>query len=122
MATQRYPSVNGTAIPETPVGSNATIFERDALLAVAEVVVLAVILVMALLSNGLVLMVLLRRGKRHSPLHQFMLNLCVADLVVALFQVTHRHTHKDTHNDCWCVDESVRTLKSFRTYVILKYI
>ncbi|NP_001265801.1 vasopressin V2 receptor-like [Oryzias latipes] len=87
MATQRYPSVNGTAIPETPVGSNATIFERDALLAVAEVVVLAVILVMALLSNGMVLMVLLRRGKRHSPLHQFMLNLCVADLVVALFQV-----------------------------------
>uniref|UniRef100_A0A3P9K9Q7 Arginine vasopressin receptor 2 n=1 Tax=Oryzias latipes TaxID=8090 RepID=A0A3P9K9Q7_ORYLA len=87
MATQRYPSVNGTAIPETPVGSNATIFERDALLAVAEVVVLAVILVMALLSNGLVLMVLLKRGKRHSPLHQFMLNLCVADLVVALFQV-----------------------------------
>uniref|UniRef100_A0A3B4H622 Vasopressin V2 receptor n=1 Tax=Pundamilia nyererei TaxID=303518 RepID=A0A3B4H622_9CICH len=60
---------------------------RDALLAVAEVVVLAVILVMALLGNGLVLVVLLRRRRHHNPLHQFMLNLCVADLVVALFQV-----------------------------------
>uniref|UniRef100_G3P901 Vasopressin V2 receptor n=1 Tax=Gasterosteus aculeatus aculeatus TaxID=481459 RepID=G3P901_GASAC len=61
--------------------------ERDALLAVAEVVVLTVILVMALLGNGLVLVVLLRRRQHHNPLHQFMLNLCVADLVVALFQV-----------------------------------
>ncbi|XP_024149127.1 vasopressin V2 receptor [Oryzias melastigma] len=87
MATQRYLSLNGTATPVTPVSSNGTSNERDALLAVAEVVVLAVILVMALLSNGLVLMVLLRQGKRHSPLHQFMINLCVADLVVALFQV-----------------------------------
>uniref|UniRef100_A0A3B4WIE9 Vasopressin V2 receptor n=1 Tax=Seriola lalandi dorsalis TaxID=1841481 RepID=A0A3B4WIE9_SERLL len=60
---------------------------RDTLLAVAEVVVLAVILVMALLGNGLVLVVLLRRRLHHNPLHQFMLNLCLADLVVALFQV-----------------------------------
>uniref|UniRef100_A0A8C5AHU7 G-protein coupled receptors family 1 profile domain-containing protein n=1 Tax=Gadus morhua TaxID=8049 RepID=A0A8C5AHU7_GADMO len=62
-------------------------WERDALLAVAEVVVLAVILAMALLGNGLVLAVLLRRRRRHNPLHQFMMNLCLADLVVALFQV-----------------------------------
>uniref|UniRef100_A0A3B4TPK9 Vasopressin V2 receptor n=1 Tax=Seriola dumerili TaxID=41447 RepID=A0A3B4TPK9_SERDU len=61
--------------------------QRDTLLAVAEVVVLAVILVMALLGNGLVLVVLLRRRRHHNPLHQFMLNLCLADLVVALFQV-----------------------------------
>uniref|UniRef100_A0A087XZI9 Arginine vasopressin receptor 2 n=1 Tax=Poecilia formosa TaxID=48698 RepID=A0A087XZI9_POEFO len=60
---------------------------RDPLLAVAEVVVLAVILLLALVGNGLVLVVLLRRKQNHSPLHQFMLNLCVADLVVALFQV-----------------------------------
>uniref|UniRef100_A0A3B3WJ16 Vasopressin V2 receptor n=1 Tax=Poecilia mexicana TaxID=48701 RepID=A0A3B3WJ16_9TELE len=52
-----------------------------------QVVVLAVILLLALVGNGLVLMVLLRRKQNHSPLHQFMLNLCVADLVVALFQV-----------------------------------
>ncbi|XP_028438201.1 vasopressin V2 receptor [Perca flavescens] len=61
--------------------------QRDAVLAVAEVVVLAIILVMALLGNGLVLVVLLRRRGHHNPLHQFMLNLCLADLVVALFQV-----------------------------------
>uniref|UniRef100_A0A3Q0R758 Vasopressin V2 receptor n=1 Tax=Amphilophus citrinellus TaxID=61819 RepID=A0A3Q0R758_AMPCI len=71
----------------TPTGANVTEWQRDALLAVAEVVVLAVILVMALLGNGLVLVVLLRRRRHHNPLHQFMLNLCVADLVVALFQV-----------------------------------
>uniref|UniRef100_A0A665UDN2 Vasopressin V2 receptor n=1 Tax=Echeneis naucrates TaxID=173247 RepID=A0A665UDN2_ECHNA len=66
---------------------NVTGWQRDALLAVAEVVVLAVILVMALLGNGLVLVVLLRRRRHHNPLHLFMLNLCLADLVVALFQV-----------------------------------
>uniref|UniRef100_A0A3P9DNM9 Vasopressin V2 receptor n=1 Tax=Maylandia zebra TaxID=106582 RepID=A0A3P9DNM9_9CICH len=74
-------------VRKTPTGANATERERDALLAVAEVVVLAVIFVMALLGNGLVLVVLLRRRRHHNPLHQFMLNLCVADLVVALFQV-----------------------------------
>uniref|UniRef100_A0A3P8VM55 Vasopressin V2 receptor n=1 Tax=Cynoglossus semilaevis TaxID=244447 RepID=A0A3P8VM55_CYNSE len=68
--------------------ANGTDVERDNLLAVAEVVVLAVILVMALLGNSLVLVVLLRQRRRHrNPLHQFMLNLCLADLVVALFQV-----------------------------------
>uniref|UniRef100_A0A3Q3L6V6 Vasopressin V2 receptor n=1 Tax=Mastacembelus armatus TaxID=205130 RepID=A0A3Q3L6V6_9TELE len=71
----------------TPVGTNVTHWERDALLAVAEVVVLAVILLMALLGNGLVLAVLLRRRRHHNPMHQSMLNLCLADLVVALFQV-----------------------------------
>uniref|UniRef100_A0A671V9W6 Vasopressin V2 receptor n=1 Tax=Sparus aurata TaxID=8175 RepID=A0A671V9W6_SPAAU len=71
----------------TPAGTNVTDWERDALLAVGEVVVLAVIFVMALLGNGLVLVVLLRRRGHHNPLHQFMLNLCVADLVVAFFQV-----------------------------------
>uniref|UniRef100_A0A3Q1KHM6 Vasopressin V2 receptor n=1 Tax=Anabas testudineus TaxID=64144 RepID=A0A3Q1KHM6_ANATE len=69
------------------MGTNVTERERDALLAVAEVVVLAVILVMALLGNSLVLTVLLRRRLHHNPLHQFMLNLCLADLAVALFQV-----------------------------------
>uniref|UniRef100_A0A3Q2CSF4 Vasopressin V2 receptor n=1 Tax=Cyprinodon variegatus TaxID=28743 RepID=A0A3Q2CSF4_CYPVA len=51
------------------------------------VVVLAVILLLALTGNGLVLVVLLKRRQHQSPIHQFMLNLCVADLVVALFQV-----------------------------------
>ncbi|CAJ1084408.1 vasopressin V2 receptor-like [Xyrichtys novacula] len=86
MATDSYPPLDWSA-PVTPAGRNVTSWQRDALLAVAEVVVLAVILVMALLGNGLVLVVLLRRRRHHNPLHQFMLNLCVADLVVALFQV-----------------------------------
>ncbi|XP_030590626.1 vasopressin V2 receptor-like [Archocentrus centrarchus] len=85
--TDTYPSIDWSVVSETPTGANVTEWQRDALLAVAEVVVLAVILVMALLGNGLVLVVLLRRRRHHNPLHQFMLNLCVADLVVALFQV-----------------------------------
>ncbi|XP_028265193.1 vasopressin V2 receptor-like [Parambassis ranga] len=87
MATDTYPSTALSVVSETPAGTNVTEWERDSLLAVAEVVVLAVILVMALLGNGLVLVVLLRRRRHHNPLHQFMLNLCLADLVVALFQV-----------------------------------
>uniref|UniRef100_A0AAQ4QI33 G-protein coupled receptors family 1 profile domain-containing protein n=1 Tax=Gasterosteus aculeatus aculeatus TaxID=481459 RepID=A0AAQ4QI33_GASAC len=85
--TDSYPSIGWSAAPVTPAVRNVTDWERDALLAVAEVVVLTVILVMALLGNGLVLVVLLRRRQHHNPLHQFMLNLCVADLVVALFQL-----------------------------------
>ncbi|XP_056897082.1 vasopressin V2 receptor-like [Takifugu flavidus] len=85
--TDSYPSADRTATAGTSAVANATGRQRDAALAVAEVVLLAVILVMALLGNGLVLVVLLRRKRRHNPLHQFMLNLCVADLVVALFQV-----------------------------------
>ncbi|KAL3974976.1 hypothetical protein ACER0C_023602 [Sarotherodon galilaeus] len=85
--TDTYASIDRPVFSEAPTGANVTEWERDALLAVAEVVVLAVILVMALLGNGLVLVVLLRRRRHHNPLHQFMLNLCVADLVVALFQV-----------------------------------
>ncbi|TKS76564.1 Vasopressin V2 receptor [Collichthys lucidus] len=82
MVTDSYPSIDWSAASVTPAGTNVTGRERDALLAVAEVVVLAIILVMALLGNGLVLVVLLRRRRHHNPLHQFMLNLCVADLVV----------------------------------------
>ncbi|XP_020797696.1 vasopressin V2 receptor [Boleophthalmus pectinirostris] len=76
-----------SAAPVTPPSPNSTALERDSLLAVAEVVVLSAILVLALMGNGLVLLVLLRQRHNHSPLHQFMLNLCLADLVVALFQV-----------------------------------
>ncbi|XP_033987722.1 vasopressin V2 receptor-like [Trematomus bernacchii] len=81
------PSLSWSVVPMTPVYSNVTKVQRDALLAVAEVVLLAVILVMALLGNGLVLLVLLRRRRQQNPLHRFMINLCLADLVVALFQV-----------------------------------
>uniref|UniRef100_UPI003AAAC202 vasopressin V2 receptor-like n=1 Tax=Centroberyx gerrardi TaxID=166262 RepID=UPI003AAAC202 len=87
LVTDSYPSSDWSVVSVTPAVTNVTERERDALLAVAEVVLLAVILVMALLGNGLVLVVLLRRRRHHNPLHQFMLNLCLADLVVALFQV-----------------------------------
>lgn len=93
-------SFNWSSVPLTPAqgahgspgspaapGANATGWERDAVLALGEVMLLAVVFATALLGNGLVLAVLLRRRQQHNPLHQFMSNLCVADLVVALFQV-----------------------------------
>nr|XP_020476523.1 vasopressin V2 receptor-like [Monopterus albus] len=59
---------------------------RDPGLARAEIAVLGVVLALTTLGNGFVLWVLLRR-KHNAPMHMFMLNLCVADLVVALFQI-----------------------------------
>ncbi|XP_072304748.1 vasopressin V2 receptor-like [Eucyclogobius newberryi] len=85
MVTQ--PWSDWSSAPVTPPSGNMSTQERNAVLAAAEVVVLSGVLVLALMGNGLVLLVLLRQRHNHSPLHQFMLNLCLADLVVALFQV-----------------------------------
>ncbi|XP_029291164.1 vasopressin V2 receptor-like [Cottoperca gobio] len=60
---------------------------RDPGLARAEIAVLGVVLALTTLGNSFVLWVLLRRRKHNAPMHVFMFNLCVADLVVALFQV-----------------------------------
>uniref|UniRef100_A0A8C1W7X8 Arginine vasopressin receptor 2a, duplicate b n=1 Tax=Cyprinus carpio TaxID=7962 RepID=A0A8C1W7X8_CYPCA len=60
---------------------------RDQALAQAEIGVLGLVLALTALGNGFVLWVLLRRKKHHAPMHLFMVNLCVADLVVAFFQV-----------------------------------
>ncbi|XP_046895622.1 vasopressin V2 receptor-like [Hypomesus transpacificus] len=60
---------------------------RDLGLARAEIGVLGLVLALTTLGNGFVLWVLLRRKKQNAPMHLFMVNLCVADLVVALFQV-----------------------------------
>ncbi|XP_048098354.1 vasopressin V2 receptor [Alosa alosa] len=60
---------------------------RDLALARAEIGVLGLVLALTTLGNGFVLWVLLRRRKHHAPMHVFMVNLCVADLVVAFFQV-----------------------------------
>uniref|UniRef100_A0A673I2G6 Vasopressin V2 receptor n=1 Tax=Sinocyclocheilus rhinocerous TaxID=307959 RepID=A0A673I2G6_9TELE len=60
---------------------------RDQALAHAEIGVLGLVLALTALGNGFVLWVLLLRKKHHAPMHLFMVNLCVADLVVALFQV-----------------------------------
>ncbi len=65
---------------------------RDLGLARAEITVLALVLALTTLGNGFVLWVLLRRRKHNAPMHVFMVNLCVADLVVALFQVSSRVT------------------------------
>uniref|UniRef100_A0A3Q2ZAC4 Vasopressin V2 receptor n=1 Tax=Hippocampus comes TaxID=109280 RepID=A0A3Q2ZAC4_HIPCM len=60
---------------------------RDQGLAQAEIAVLGVVLALTTLGNSFVLWVLLRRRKHNAPMHVFMVNLCVADLVVAFFQV-----------------------------------
>ncbi|XP_055366520.1 vasopressin V2 receptor isoform X2 [Betta splendens] len=60
---------------------------RDPGLARAEIAVLAMVLALTTLGNGFVLWVLLRRRKHNAPMHVFMVNLAVADLVVGLFQV-----------------------------------
>ncbi|XP_028264775.1 vasopressin V2 receptor [Parambassis ranga] len=60
---------------------------RDLGLARAEIAVLGLVLALTTLGNSFVLWVLLRRRKYNAPMHVFMVNLCVADLVVALFQV-----------------------------------
>ncbi|XP_068608742.1 vasopressin V2 receptor [Brachionichthys hirsutus] len=60
---------------------------RDPGLAQAEIAILGVMLALTTLGNSFVLWVLLRRRKQNAPMHVFMVNLCVADLVVAFFQV-----------------------------------
>lgn len=61
---------------------------RDMALAHAEIGVLGLVLALTTLGNSFVLWVLLRRRKYNAPMHLFMVNLCVADLVVAFFQVS----------------------------------
>ncbi|XP_051961745.1 vasopressin V2 receptor-like [Xyrauchen texanus] len=60
---------------------------RDQALAQAEIGVLGLVFALTTLGNIFVLWVLLHRKKHHAPMHLFMVNLCVADLVVAFFQV-----------------------------------
>ncbi|KAI4888907.1 hypothetical protein NFI96_028867, partial [Prochilodus magdalenae] len=79
------PSENSSWGPTlAPVGSARV---RDQALAQAEIGVLGLVLALTTLGNSFVLWVLLRRRKHHAPMHLFMINLCVADLVVAFFQV-----------------------------------
>ncbi|XP_016321978.1 vasopressin V2 receptor-like [Sinocyclocheilus anshuiensis] len=73
-------SINPTQTPD-PVRV------RDISLAKAEIGILGLVLALTTLGNGFVLWVLLRRRKYNAPMHLFMVNLCVADLVVAFFQV-----------------------------------
>nr|BAI77457.1 vasotocin type2 receptor [Lepidosiren paradoxa] len=71
-----------------PNGSNTSLLpERDLELAKVEIAILAAVFVLATFSNLVVLYVLIRRRKYNTPMHAFMTNLCIADLVVAFFQV-----------------------------------
>ncbi|XP_056124133.1 vasopressin V2 receptor [Rhinichthys klamathensis goyatoka] len=73
-------SINRTQVP-------GPVRIRDMALAQAEIGILGLVLALATLGNSFVLWVLLRRRKYNAPMHLFMVNLCVADLVVAFFQV-----------------------------------
>lgn len=79
-----FPENGSTATPHTLPQPRA----RDPSLARAEIAVLGLVLALTTLGNSFVLWVLLRRRKYNAPMHVFMVNLCVADLVVALFQVS----------------------------------
>lgn len=72
---------------------------RDLGLARAEIAVLAIVLALTTLGNSFVLWVLLRRRKHNAPMHVFMVNLCVADLVVGFFQVSFG-INVASHNIC----------------------
>ncbi|KAM3617230.1 uncharacterized protein V6R79_003626 [Siganus canaliculatus] len=78
-----FPENGSNTTPHTLPQARA----RDLGLAHAEIAVLSLVLALTTLGNSFVLWVLLRRRKHNAPMHVFMVNLCVADLVVALFQV-----------------------------------
>lgn len=78
-----FPENGSTTTPHTVPQPKV----RDLGLARAEIAVLGVVLALTTLGNSFVLWVLLRRRKHNAPMHVFMVNLCVADLVVAFFQV-----------------------------------
>eukprot|EP00066_Takifugu_rubripes_P001728 XP_003963133.1 PREDICTED: vasopressin V2 receptor [Takifugu rubripes] len=78
-----FPENGSTATPHTLSQPQV----RDLNLARAEIAVLSLVLALTTLGNSFVLWVLLRRRKYNAPMHVFMVNLCVADLVVAFFQV-----------------------------------
>lgn len=79
-----FPENGSTTTPHTMPQPRV----RDLGLARAEIAVLGLVLALTTLGNSFVLWVLLRRRKHNAPMHVFMVNLCVADLVVALFQVS----------------------------------
>lgn len=82
------PYQNSTEMTWSPTSQPGAARVRDPALAQAEIGVLSLVLALTTLGNSFVLWVLLRRRKHHAPMHLFMINLCVADLVVAFFQVS----------------------------------
>ncbi|XP_057686102.1 uncharacterized protein avpr2aa isoform X3 [Corythoichthys intestinalis] len=92
---------------------------RDQGLAQAEIAVLGVVLALTTLGNSFVLWVLLRRRKHNAPMHVFMVNLCVADLVVAFFQVFifSRSEVSPGEFECWGHFAEVWGLKAYITWM-----
>lgn len=76
-------SVNSSLQESAPPGEEL----RDELLARVEVLLLSVVFICAGLLNSGLLLALWRRRKQLSRMRVFVLHLCVADLVVVLFQV-----------------------------------
>ncbi len=61
--------------------------ERDELLAKVEIALLSIIFVSAAILNTALLLILWRQRKQMSRMRVFVFHLCLADLVVAFFQV-----------------------------------
>ena len=62
-------------------------FQRDENLAKVEIAVQALTVALATFGNGLVLLILIKRRKRLSRMTMLILNLCLADLFVAFFNM-----------------------------------
>ncbi|KAM9324212.1 vasopressin V2 receptor [Gastrophryne carolinensis] len=60
---------------------------RDPIVVKWNVALLTIVLAFATFGNCLILFTLLRRRKHNALMHTFMIHLCLADLVVAFFQV-----------------------------------
>ncbi|KAG7278460.1 hypothetical protein CRUP_038755, partial [Coryphaenoides rupestris] len=114
MATDSYLPTNLSVISASPVVANATGgWERDPLLAVAEVAVLSVIFVMALLGNGLVLVVLPQlvwdaRGSFPGP-----------DLLCRLVFIFSRSEVAPGVYECWGTFAGSWGLKAYVTWMTL---
>ncbi|RVE73248.1 hypothetical protein OJAV_G00048710 [Oryzias javanicus] len=73
--------------PNGSASADAEDVPRDESLARVEIALLSVIFVSASLLNAALLLVLWRQRKQMSRMRVFVFHLCLADLVVALFQV-----------------------------------
>lgn len=106
-----FPENGSTATPHTLPQPRV----RDLGLARAEIAVLGLVLALTTLGNSFVLWVLLRRRKYNAPMHVFMVNLCVADLVVALFQVSSwiRSSGRRTNRQLLVKFRNVTALRTF---------
>lgn len=83
----RFARGNSSGDNATREGGGPPRDERDEELAKAEVAVLAVIFVVAVLGNSSVLLALHRTPRKTSRMHLFIRHLSLADLAVAFFQV-----------------------------------